>query len=290
MEKNKLNILLDESLLCDINDALDYAHAFDSRLDEAWLGGISSTYFKEHYRNHVLQNGQKWTDYPSRSEDGEYRIKMPPMSQEEYEENADKLASESNVYPYTDRQRPYIGGVATRVRGGVKKETFVKIKRNSNYFIEAQHTVDGRARNLRNMCEIVVYIKAPDGSNLIITYMMVRNVGSAILNFSWSGDLPESERKQSESKTHYLCIDQYVTANGETYFETVKFDSYIDASKYFSTNKKTSKLVKVDNNIKKTISEKNPNNVVPETKNKDNSVNSTTEALKILNRNEFNKF
>lgn len=290
MEKSKLNILLDESLIRGINDALDYAHLFDLKLDEAWLGGISSTYFKEHYRNHVLQNGQKWTDYPSRSPDGEYRIKMPPMSQEEYEANADKLASEPNVYPHTDKQRPYIGGVATRMRDGVKKEAFVKIKRNSNYFIDSKDTVDGRARNLRNMCEIVVYIKAPDGSNIIITYMMARNVGTAVLNFTWVGDLPKSEREQSENKTSYLAVDQYITSNGESYFETVQFDSYPEANKYFSTNKKTSKLIKVDSNFKKTIYEKNPKNVIPEVKNKDGSIDNTTEALKMLNRNEFNKF
>jgi hypothetical protein len=289
MEKRKLNILLDESLMSDINKALEYAFDFNYRLDESWLGGTSSTYFKEHYRNHVLQDaqGEKWTEYPSKSSDGEYRIKMPPMTPEEYEYNADKLASETNVKSHTDRYHSYIGGVVERVRDGIKKENFVKIRRNSGYVIEPKHTVDGKPKNLRNMCEIVVYIKAPDGSNLIITYMMARNVNTALLNFNWISDLPKSEINDSENKTYYLCVDRYKTTNGEDYFEVVKFESYLDASKYFQGNKKTSKLIKVENQIRKTISEKNLINVVPEVKNKNNDVDNNLDAVKLLNRNDF---
>jgi hypothetical protein len=287
MKRIGLESLLDESLIKDINDALDYAHSFDSTLEEEWLKGNSSSYFVFHYFNHVLQpeTGKKWKEYPDRDADGEYRIKMPPMSPEEYEKNADKLASETNVYSYKDRHHNYIGGVAMRTKDGVTKESYVKIRRSSQYFVESKYTIDGKPKSLRNMCEIVVYIKSPSGSNLIITYMMARNVAAAVSNFSWISDLPKSETTPPESDTYYLVVDEYKTTSGEEYFETIKFTSYVDANKHFSSNKKTSKLIKVENNEKKIMLQKNPKNVVPEVKNKDNKIETVSEALTILKSN-----
>jgi hypothetical protein len=291
MTKKEFRHLIDQSLISDVDNAISYSHDFDYRLNEEWLYGISSPYFKSHYENHVLQpqKGEKWTEFPSRSRDGEYRIKMPPMTAEEYEANANNLAEEPDVYPHTDTVHNFIGGIAYTIKDGQKREAFVKIRRRSQYVIDAIFTLKGRAESLNRMSEIVVYKKAPDGSNLIVTYMLARNITNALLNFRWMGDLPESEKIDNSEPTYYLVMDTYQTLEGDNYFETVKYNSYSDASKHFSNNKKTSKLIKVEDNIKKTMSQKNSANVIPEVKSKNDKIDNVKEALKILNKNNFNK-
>lgn len=291
MTKKELRQLIDESLMHDIDNAINYANDLDLKLDEKWLHGIASDYFKDHYENHVLQpqNGDKWTEFPRRSRDGEYRIKMPPMTREEYEAKADELALTSNVYPHTDKTHNVIGGVAYTLKDNVRREAYVKIKRHSQYTIDGEFTISGKSENLNRMSEIVVYKKAPDGSNLIITYMIARNILNALLNFRWIGDLPKSETKDTREPSYYLVVDSYKTVSGDDYFETVKFTSYPEASKYFSSNKKSSQLIKVENGIKKVQSQKNPVNVVPEVKDKENKIDNLQEAIKILNKNNFNK-
>jgi hypothetical protein len=291
MTKKELRQLIDESLMHDIDNAINHAHDLDLKLDEKWLYGIASDYFKDHYENHVLQpqKGEKWTEFPRKSRDGEYRIKMPPMTREEYEAKADELALTPNVYPYTDKLHNYIGGVAYTVRDNIKREAFVKIRRHSQYTIEGGYTVEGNSESLNRMSEIVVYKKAPDGSNLIITYMIARNIANALLNFRWIGNLPESETVDNKEPAYYLVMDNYKTLEGDDYFETVKYTSYAQASNHFSTNKKSSQLIKVDSNIRKVMSQKNPVNVVPEVKDKENNIDNLQEAIKILNKNNFNK-
>lgn len=293
MEKNKLSILelLDSSLLHDINNSLEYVADWGNRLDERWLQGTASPYFKDHYRNHVLQRdeGEKWIEYPQKSEDGEYRIKMPPMSEQEYEANAEKLAAETNVGSFKDKNRTFIGGITERTVGGIKKQSLVKIKRSSEYKISPQDSLDGKLHILNRMCEIVVYIKAPDGSNYIITYMLARSIEAALVNFTWVGDLPSSETTKPLNTTYYLCVNNYETTAGETFFEIAKFDNYREASEYFSKNKNTSEIIKVENGVRKTMSKKNTKNVVPEIRSKDGELVSVGEALKILNKNNFNK-
>jgi hypothetical protein len=291
MKKTELLKLIDESLIRDLDNAINSAYDLDFKLDEKWLHGIKSDYFKDHYENHVLQpqKDEKWTEFPSRSKDGEYRIKMPPMSQEEYESKADELANTSNVYSHRDRNHNFIGGVAYTLKDNVKREAYVKIRRHSQYVIDSKNSVTGKSENLNRMSEIVVYKKAPDGSNLIITYMLARNISNALLNFRWIGDLPESETKDTKEPTYYLIVDNYETAEGDRYFETVKFTSYPEASKYFSSNKKSSQLIKIENNIRKIQSQKNPSNVTPEIKSKNDEIHNLKEAIQLLNRNNFNK-
>jgi hypothetical protein len=119
--------------------------------------------------------------------------------------------------------------------------------------------------------------------------MLARNITNALLNFRWMGDLPESEKIDTSEPTYYLVTDTYQTLEGDAYFETVKYNSYSEASNHFSNNKKTSKLIKVEDSIKKTMSQKNPANVVPEVKSKDNKINNIQEAVQLLNKNNFNK-
>jgi hypothetical protein len=291
MTKKELRQFIDESLMHDIDNAINHAYDLDFKLDEKWLYGITSDYFKDHYENHVLQpqKGEKWTEFPGRSKDGEYRIKMPPMTREEYEAKADELALTPNVYPHTDKTHNFIGGIAYTLKDNIRREAYVKIRRHSQYIIDSKFTVSGESENLNRMSEIVVYKKAPDGSNLIITYMLARNIINAIFNFRWIGDLPESETKDTREPTYYLVVDNYATVGGDKYFETVKFTSYPEASKYFSSNKKSFQLIKVETGIKKMQSQKNPANIIPEIKNKDGRINNLQEAIQFLNKNNFNK-
>lgn len=189
----------------------------------------------DHYNNHVLcavDKNEYWDERGNICTDGKYRVKMPPMTEDEYSEDAHELMNEKVYGGIDDYRSPVIGfksyslkymadnsGVfndKTQYKNAQGKDlgvVHVKIRKHSDYTIFKEDLDDDmidkygyRDQKLFRFPEVVVYV-IKDGVKYIYSYMLAKNLAYILKDFDYIGPLAKNESLKGSPAEMLLAMD-----------------------------------------------------------------------------------
>lgn len=123
-----------------------------------------------HYLKHVAQSWQDFEDSYKPDKNGFINPKFPPMSEEEYENEANKLAQE--VAGKSSDQKADIIGFQLNYNNRIRN---IKIRKKSDYLYNTKYIKGKINLHLNQLFRDVVVYKIENGNIVVISFMIGRS-------------------------------------------------------------------------------------------------------------------